>query len=277
MNTVKSNLFALCLAFFVATTIVAGNQLTYTAIEKLPVTDTLLYAGLHPNAFNVKMISHRFEDGKGTILFNGELTTIGSRAFYACDGLTSIDIPGSVRTIGSEAFFFCSRLQTVSFGLGINTIESNAFCWCENLTSITLPITLYTLGDEAFSLCGLTELKIPLAVTAIGTDAFGFCSQLTSVTTQWGKESLLPTMGEDVFVNIAGGEGPQNATLHIPSSTHHIYDYADQWMDFGTINDDYDPSSALSSVSGEAVTPIKVLQDGHIYIRRNGRLYPMFY
>ncbi len=158
--------------------------------------------------------------------------------------------------------------------MGVTTIQNNAFSWCENLTSISMPITLDTLGDEAFSLCGLTELNIPQAVTAIGNDAFGFCYQLTSVTAQWKKSNLLPILGEDVFVHIAG-EGPQNATLHVPQSTRYIYNSADQWLDFGTIVDDYDPSAALTIVSGEAHTPVKILYNGCIYIRRNGRIYPV--
>ena len=41
------------------------------------------------------------------------VTTIGSNAFYDCDGLTSVTIPNSVTTIGSYAFSGCSYIRTI--------------------------------------------------------------------------------------------------------------------------------------------------------------------
>ena len=49
---------------------------------------------------------------KNTIIPNS-VTSIGSRAFWGCSGLTSITIPNSVTSLGGGAFYGCSGLQWV--------------------------------------------------------------------------------------------------------------------------------------------------------------------
>ena len=71
--------------------------------------------GLHTNAFNTSIQSHEFSDGKGTITFNGDVTSIGVSAFSGCKGLTSIDIPNSVTNIGYQAFYNCSGLTSINY------------------------------------------------------------------------------------------------------------------------------------------------------------------
>lgn len=41
------------------------------------------------------------------------VTSIGKRAFFGCDGLTSITIPESVISIGASAFSSCFGLQSI--------------------------------------------------------------------------------------------------------------------------------------------------------------------
>ena len=51
-----------------------------------------------------------------SISFNGDtysVTSIGNRAFYNCDGLTSITIPNSVTNIGEYAFNRCFSLTSI--------------------------------------------------------------------------------------------------------------------------------------------------------------------
>ena len=70
-----------------------NNIITYTASSKLSeTTSTGATSGLHTNAFSgasgqLTMTSHTFNNGVGTIEFNGDITSIGKYAFCMCDSL----------------------------------------------------------------------------------------------------------------------------------------------------------------------------------------------
>ena len=147
------------------------------------------------------------------------VTTIGTRAFYYCMGLTSVTIPDSVITIGGSAFISCDSLTSVTIPNSVTTIGDRAFAFSAGLTSVTIPDSVTTIGDCPFSGCisltniyvasgnsnyssenGVlfnknksiliqyptgnqrTEYAIPNSVTTIGEYAFSECRSLTSVT-----------------------------------------------------------------------------------------------
>ena len=158
-----------------------------------------------------------------SVTYNGttySVTTIGSEAFYYCNGLTSITIGNGVTSIGDGAFSGCSGLTSVhisdlsawcniEFGGddanplyyaknlylngelltnliipdGINKIKNYAFSHCTGLTSVTIPNSVTSIEYSAFSNCsGLTSVTIGNSVTSIGNYAFSGCSGLTSIT-----------------------------------------------------------------------------------------------
>jgi len=119
---------------------------------------------------------------KITIIPNS-VTSIGSSAFYGCDGLTSITIPNSVTKIGDSAFGWCSGLTSITIPNSVTKIGDSAFGWCSGLTSVTIPNSVTSIGKGAFGWCsGLTSVTIPNSVTSIGNGTFRGCSGLTSVT-----------------------------------------------------------------------------------------------
>ncbi|MBQ3209478.1 MAG: leucine-rich repeat protein [Alistipes sp.] len=172
-----------------------------------------------PDGFGANIISNKYEDGQGTLLFDAPVTSIGGSAFYKCTSLTSVTIPDSVTSIGVDAFYGCASLTSVyitdiaawcniSFGIysnplryagnlylnnelvtdliipdGVTKIGSYAFYNCDSLTSVTIPDSVTSIGGSAFSGCtSLTSVTMPDSVTSIGEYAFYYCDSLTSVT-----------------------------------------------------------------------------------------------
>ena len=172
-----------------AATVKNYKVITYTATSKLPeTTNTGSTVGLHTSAFSgtsgqrLTMVSHTFDDGVGTVTFNGDIAKFGDYAFYSATTLASIDIPDSVTSIGNSAFQNCSGLTNCTIGSGVTSIGVSAFTYCRSLSNIVIPDSVTSLGYEAFSFCsGLTSVTIGNGVTSTGDYTFRGCSSLTSI------------------------------------------------------------------------------------------------
>ena len=127
-----------------------------------------------------------------------DITTIGTYAFYNCQGLTSAEIPNSVTSIGYCGFSHCSNLSSVTIPNSVITIGNGAFSNCTSLTSVEIPNSVTTIDAGAFSRCsGLTEVSIGNSVNSIGETAFFSCTSLTSITIP----SSVTSIGKDAFNN----------------------------------------------------------------------------
>ncbi len=142
-----------------------------------------------------------------TVEYNGavySVTAIGNKAFYDCDGLTSITIPNSVTTIGWAAFAGCSGLTNITIPNSVTTIGYEAFYGCTGLTSITIPNSVTTIREYAFSHCtGLTSITIGNSVTTIGYEAFYGCTGLTSIVVESGNTKFDSRDGCNAIIETA--------------------------------------------------------------------------
>ena len=159
------------------------NELWYTSSDGKVVTP------YSTTVFGANIVSNEYKDGKGVITFDGPVTSIGERAFYASSStaagrrLTSVIIPNSVTSIDTYAFYYCSGLTSVTIPNSVTSIGNSAFAYCSGLTSVIIPNSVTSIGERAFYYCSsLKSVAIPNSVTSIDTFAFYYCSGLTSVT-----------------------------------------------------------------------------------------------
>ncbi len=126
-----------------------------------------------------------------TVKYKGDtynVTSINSRAFRNCTGLTSVIIPESVTIIQSHTFEGCSNLTSVTLPENLWQIQSYAFCYCSSLASVTIPSNVNYIGGYAFSGCNITTITIPKSVTSISERCpFSGCSNLSSIKVDDGN------------------------------------------------------------------------------------------
>ena len=185
-------------------------QITYTSTDGNIVTPT------QADVFGANIVSNTYENGVGTITFDGPVTSIGECAFLNRNFLYSITIPNRVTSLGDDAFCCCGNLTSIFIPNSVAYIESGVFSSCTSLASIVvednneyydnrnncnaiietktntlvagckntiIPNSVTRIGDEAFNGCEfLPFISIPNSVTSIGSYAFYGCSSLTSIT-----------------------------------------------------------------------------------------------
>ena len=105
------------------------------------------------DVFGANIVTNVYENGKGVITFDGNVTSIGDWAFADCTSLTNITIPNSVTSIGDYAFANCTSLTSITIPSSVTSIGDQAFIYCKSLTSITIPNNVTSIGDYAFIHC----------------------------------------------------------------------------------------------------------------------------
>lgn len=172
------------------------NQIWYTSTDGNVVTP---YA---TDVFGANIVSNTYQNGKGVITFDGDVTSIGDDAFFWCSRLISVTIPDSVTTIGSHVFDACTKL-----------------------TDVTIPDSVTTIGGYVFRECySLTSMTIPNSVTEIGNFAFESCRSLTSV---YCKATTPPVLGLDIFYSFSDG-----CKIYVPYQSLDAYKTAANWLEY---------------------------------------------
>ena len=181
---------------------------------------------------------------------------IGPQAF-AGGLIPSVTIPNTVKTMGDGLFLLCKNLKSAKFSNGLTEIPNNAFYNCFSLTTVELPRSITTIGGDAFNACfDLASITLPFSVTEIGEKAFKECTGLKELTVEWETPLSVP-------VNVFEQVNTSDITLFVPDGTEALYQEADVWKDFGTI----EKYEFTSNASPLAMRGVKVWsQNGVLYI-----------
>ena len=144
--------------------------------------------------FGADLVSNTYENGKGVITFDGDVTTIGDDAFWTSNQepgtLKTISLPESCTSIGMSAFQFQSAIEEFGFPETLQSIGALAFYGCTALPSVSLYNTLTEIGDFAFGACdSLKQVAIPHTVQVMGNSVFAECKSLERFDGKYADET----------------------------------------------------------------------------------------
>lgn len=131
------------------------------------------------DGFGSNFVENKYDatTGKGVLEFDGKITAIPQKAFYACENLTTIDLPIGITSIGVSSFNGCTSLLAMNIPQGVTTLSGSAFYNCNAMTEITIPNSVTSIGNRTFYNCSsIIEITIPNSVTSIGSNSFEGCS-----------------------------------------------------------------------------------------------------
>lgn len=220
------------LQYFVSLTEIGDNAFRNTGLTSITMPQSITRFG------NSSFM------GTALTTFNAlpSLTEIGDSAFAYNTGFTSITISEKITSVGVGAFKGCKQMTAIKvsasnpnytavdgvlFDKGRTTLMQ--FPAGKSATEYVIDGNVTAIGEDAFLMAqSLKSVTIPVSVTSIGDNAFRACPVLKKVTVEW-HEPL------DVPANTFEGVDVANATLYAPKGTTDLYEAAEVWKDFGTI------------------------------------------
>ena len=219
-----------------------ANEIWYTSTDGEVVTPFWEIDEEGNSVFNANIISNTYENGKGVITFDSDVTSIGYGAFAMRTNLKSIIIPNRVTVIGVSALAYNKTLTSVILPESLTFIGEDAFCGCSSLETITIPNSVVEIESYAFGECislpiednvryadtyaveviddTLTTYSLKEGTRLVNEGLFRFCENLTSVIL---PESLT-CIGKEMFSNCSNLEN-----VVIPNSVTAIKNDAFSW------------------------------------------------
>ena len=196
---------------------------------------------------------NEFLSSQNGVIFNKNKTEL---LWYPCGKPdTSYAVPASVISLEWCSFDEVAALSSVTLPNGLKRIADYVFCGCPNLTMLNLPSSLEFIGDYSLCRIKVSSIVVPENITELGNSSLAECPELISVELpstltqiRWYSLSRNPklktvtckaanppviTAGQEVFK----GTPIASATLRVPAGSKALYQAAEGWEDFGTIEE----------------------------------------
>jgi hypothetical protein len=163
--------------------------------------------------------------GFTSVTFPNNINRIGNHAFDNCDGLTgALNIPDAVTSIGWRAFYDCDHITSVNTGNGVQTIYYGAFCHCDALTSLIIGDQVRRIYDFAFYGCSsLTTVTMGVSIDSIDYSVFGNCTSLAAITMRQTTPPIIVTASTNYRPDATRG-------LSLDQGAPHDGIYCEEWL-----------------------------------------------
>lgn len=182
-----------------------------------------------PFIINVDGVLVSYEGTAEKVVVPGQVTAIGSKAFYKCKNLKEITLPATINSIGSYAFAGCESLTEITIPNSVTKIGTYAFESCKSLTKVTLSENMAEIKEGLFRNCSkLKSITIPKKVTEFAPMAVEGCTSLTSYQVAVGNSSF-SVIGGSLYSKDATTlikAAPNAAVVTIPQTVKEIEMYA---------------------------------------------------
>lgn len=203
------------------------------------------------NASNLRVVEDAAFYGCSSLkeaVFPASLERLGDMVFSNCTNLERVGINGSVTQLGTDAFANCSSLKDVELNAPISIIGSHCFSRCSSLEVIDLPATLTSIGYLGFYACSSLKKVICRATTPPGLGENAFWQAGTDeITYQSASRKGDSASGNGGTSGTGGASGPdgmdaiqgpgENVVLYVPTESIALYQTAEGWKEFKTIDD----------------------------------------
>ena len=141
-----------------------NNEIWYTS------TDGNIVIPTNAEIFGANLISNTYENGRGKMVFDGDVTMLGDEhvssstqaTFNYKNTLDSIFLPSSVRKIGSFAFCSCSNLRYIKMPDSLDYLGNSAI-WSSAIEKLYIPKTKRLLYPPCEFNNKLTQYEGPYA------------------------------------------------------------------------------------------------------------------
>lgn len=117
------------------------------------------------------------------VKIDGDIGTLGSRAFFNCSKLNNIEVGGNITNICDETFSDCNSLINITIHGNINSLNSSMFIGCNLLKNVEIAGNVEKICKSTFSenCSNLEKVIIGGNVGTIETYAFYKCGNLLSI------------------------------------------------------------------------------------------------